>query len=70
MTLGERQLARIGFGRDRDEPVCWRASRIGPPAFPARAAASPRDPAGNPDVLRWRAVLRRDPPGPYRISRA
>jgi len=64
----EEQLARIGFGRGRREPCCWRAVRLDPPAA-ARGDAV--EPARSRDLLRWRDILARSPyASPYRISRA
>lgn len=70
MTSAERQLAMIGYGKGRDEPVCWRAVRLGPAVFPARGPGAPVEPGCSRALLRWRDLLARDKrPSPYRISR-
>jgi hypothetical protein len=70
MTSAEEQLAMIGFGRGRRETACWRAVRLDPPVFAARAAEAAQEPAHSRALLLWREVLARNPrPSPYRIRR-
>ena len=66
MTSAEEQLARIGFGTERTEAVCWRMVRLdGPVSRESRA-----DPACSRALMRWRVLLARHPRrSPYLISR-
>ena len=70
MTSAEEQLTTLGFGRGRREAPCWRAVRIDPPVFRARARDDAPEPADSRALALWRQVLARDPrPSPYRIRR-
>jgi hypothetical protein len=70
MTSAERQLKTIGFGRQRREPVCWRAVRLDPPVRPAHDCSEDQEPADSRALALWREVLARNPrPSPYRIRR-
>jgi hypothetical protein len=71
MKNAEEELASIGFGRNRGEPVCWRAVRLDGPTFSARAPRAGPEPACSRALAHWRELLARSPdPSPYRISRA
>jgi hypothetical protein len=71
MTTAEEQLAAIGFGGNRSEPLCWRAVRLDRPNLSARPRQQARlEPGCSRALLRWRELLARSPrPSPYRISR-
>lgn len=67
----EKELASLGFGTRRREPVCWRTVRLDRPVFSGRAGQAGPEPACSRALLRWRDLLARSPlPSPYRISRA
>jgi hypothetical protein len=71
MTVAEEQLAAMGFGKARREPLCWRTVRLGPPVPTDNADQFRPEPACSRALLRWRDLLARSPrPSPYRISRA
>ena len=71
MENAEEQLAAIGFARNRAEPTCWRAVRLGVPVSATGRAEAGLEPACSRLLLRWRELLARSPVAPpYRISRA
>ena len=69
MKSAEQELAAIGFGSNREEPVCWHAVRFdGRVLRPAEAGP---EPACSRVLARWREILACSTvASPYRISRA
>jgi hypothetical protein len=57
MTIAERELAMIGFGGGRPEPVVWAVAQLG---AATHAGGGQPEPASSEALVYWRKLLARD----------